>query len=255
MLRKFFPTFVRLSHSFDIASPVHFVPLVSTNHRASFARMKICAVPANNAIHIHDASVLQVVFRRLSTSAKASSDSPHSAPSTGSSIATTKSATYRGSTSSGVVWEYEGEVDKRGRKDGVGTCSWDNGDTYRGQWKCDEKHGTGMYQWPGGKIYDGEWKNDQAEGFGKMIYPDGAVYEGAWEEGVRCGYGVAKWPSGMLYEGEWQAGKRNGLGKLTAPDGSVYSGQWRDGGSHGNGEMAFPGGKVDRGVWQLGKKL
>jgi hypothetical protein len=197
---------------------------------------------------------LQSRFWHVSVPAKASADSSHSTSNSDESHFIRRSATYRGSTSSGVTWEYEGEVDAKGRKDGLGKCTWDNGDSYYGLWKVDEKHGKGIYKWPGGKIYDGEWMNDRAEGFGRMTYPDGAVYEGSWEAGFRCGRGVATWPSGMIYEGEWREGKRNGQGKLTAPDGSVYFGEWSDGVPHGDGSMTYPGGQIERGVWRLGKK-
>ena len=257
MLRKFSFAMMRSSNCSRVCSSVRIASTASVFNCRTNARVSACAACASVIAGPVHAPFLQARFWHVSASAKAkaSSDSTHSNTSADNGSSSQKSATYRGKTSNGVIWEYAGEVDNKGRKDGAGTCSWDNGDTYHGQWKCDEKQGRGIYKWPDGKVYDGEWQRDKAEGLGKMTYPDGAVYEGAWVEGYRCGYGVATWPSGMLYEGEWRDGKRNGQGKLTAKDGSVYSGEWSDGVPHGNGEKTFPGGKVDRGVWRLGNKV
>ena len=245
MLRIFRITLVRSSVC------LNFSPVALIKTRAACASFAVSA----GTSHSRTPTSFQSRSWHISVSAKASAGTSHSSSSADDGAPTKRSATYRGSTSSGVAWAYEGEVDAKGRKDGLGKCSWDNGDAYLGLWKSDEKHGKGVYSWPGGKVYDGEWQNDRAEGFGRMTYPDGAVYEGAWQEGFRCGHGVATWPSGMIYDGEWSDGKRNGQGKLTAPDGSVYFGEWSDGVPHGNGSMTYPGGRVDRGVWKLGKKI
>jgi hypothetical protein len=257
MLRRFSFFLARSSDCLKIPSLV--LPVVWSHYLTSSTSMKKWNIRCSNAGTNLASAVLQARFFQISPCTHSSSDSLRSFPSEDVNDVGNKpnisSAIYRGSTSSGIVWDYEGEVDEKGRKDGLGKCSWDNGDFYQGQWKTDEKHGKGIYRWPGGKVYDGEWKNDKAEGLGKMIYPDGAVYEGAWEQGFRCGHGVATWPSGMLYEGEWREGKRNGQGKLTAPDGSIFSGEWSDGVPHGNGSMTYPSGRVDHGVWKLGKKM
>ncbi len=257
MLRRFSFLSARSSDCLKISSPV--ASLASSCNLAPSASVKSWNVRCSYAGTICASAVLQTRFWHTSACTRASSDSLRSSPSEdakeGGNNPAMRSAIYRGSTSSGIAWEYEGEVDEKGRKNGLGKCSWDNGDFYEGQWKSDEKHGKGIYKWPGGKVYDGEWKDDKAEGLGKMTYPDAAVYEGAWEQGFRRGHGVATWPSGMRYEGEWREGKRNGQGKLTAPDGSIFSGEWSDGVPHGSGSMSYPSGRVDHGVWKLGKKI
>lgn len=49
----------------------------------------------------------------------------------------------------------------------------ENGESYTGQWKNNEKHGKGIYLWPNGNKYEGEYKKGKREGFGVMFYPNG----------------------------------------------------------------------------------
>ena len=55
---------------------------------------------------------------------------------------------------------YEGQV-VDGKKDGVGCCKWDGGDTYTGQFTKGKRHGFGIYKWADGSAYQGTWKNDK----------------------------------------------------------------------------------------------
>ena len=50
---------------------------------------------------------------------------------------------------------------------------WNNGSSYEGDWKNDNKEGKRIFYWNDGVIFDGEWKNRKREGkgyfFGMMV--------------------------------------------------------------------------------------
>ena len=40
---------------------------------------------------------------------------------------------------------YEGECDEDGMRRNVGTCKWDDGSYYRGDWAQNVRHGNGVF--------------------------------------------------------------------------------------------------------------
>jgi len=125
---------------------------------------------------------------------------------------------------------YEGEIDRKGRKDGKGTYRWNDGSTYVGDFKADDRHGLGTFLWGNGQSYKGDYFNDQ-----------------------RTGEGVYRWPEGSYYEGSFLNGKRHGLGTYVGSNGSVYRGEWFDDLQHGEGILTRPDGKRITGVWRNGE--
>ena len=75
-----------------------------------------------------------------------------------------------------------------------------DGDTYEGEWKCDEHHGKGKYTFPP---------------------PSCAYYDGELVEGNANGYGVKVWEDGSKYTGEWKHNMYHGTGTKLDPDGVV----------------------------------
>lgn len=49
----------------------------------------------------------------------------------------------------------------------------DNGETYKGDWKDNQKHGEGEYSWPNGNLYKGKYVSGKKDGFGVMYYSNG----------------------------------------------------------------------------------
>ena len=52
-----------------------------------------------------------------------------------------------------------------------GTQTFDNGDSYTGQFKDDKKHGKGILTSLNGRTYDGCWENDIPHGPGVAHFP------------------------------------------------------------------------------------
>ena len=64
---------------------------------------------------------------------------------------------------------------------------WASGNTYKGEYKEDERDGYGEMKWTDGSIYQGEWSRGIQHGYGKMIFPNGIVKEGFFEFNVYKG--------------------------------------------------------------------
>lgn len=64
---------------------------------------------------------------------------------------------------------------------------WASGNTYKGEYKEDERDGYGEMKWTDGSLYQGEWTRGIQHGYGKMIFPNGIVKEGTFEYNVYKG--------------------------------------------------------------------
>jgi hypothetical protein len=74
---------------------------------------------------------------------------------------------------------YQGEVDDRGERIGVGTCKWADGSYYTGDWHQNVRHGNGIFL-SGGIKYEGQWVNDVKHGHGRRTLQDGEETTGIW---------------------------------------------------------------------------
>jgi hypothetical protein len=70
---------------------------------------------------------------------------------------------------------YNGDTDMNGKRNGIGTCEWQDGSRYEGDWALNTRHGNGILH-TGGETpikYEGQWFNDIKQGHGKLTYFDG----------------------------------------------------------------------------------
>ena len=44
-----------------------------------------------------------------------------------------------------------------GRRHGIGTYKWTNGNSYSGEWADNAMNGFGTYEWADGRKYEGYW--------------------------------------------------------------------------------------------------
>ena len=56
------------------------------------------------------------------------------------------------------------------------TIKYQNGDSYVGQTRNNQRHGEGIYYWTEGDKYDGEWTNDKENGIGAKTFANGDFY-------------------------------------------------------------------------------
>ncbi|HEM3702114.1 TPA: hypothetical protein U1D11_000581 [Streptococcus suis] len=70
------------------------------------------------------------------------------------------------------------------KMNGQGKLTFENGDSYQGQFKNGIFHGKGTYTSASGWTYTGEFKNGYADGQGKLTTEGKAVYEGRFKQGI-----------------------------------------------------------------------
>lgn len=67
---------------------------------------------------------------------------------------------------------------------GSGKLTFENGDTYEGEFKDGIFHGKGTFTAASGWTYVGEFKNGLADGEGKLTTENKTVYEGLFKQGI-----------------------------------------------------------------------
>ena len=77
--------------------------------------------------------------------------------------------------------QYTGYIDQTGKRKGLGTKVFRNGDRYEGEWSNDKANGKGRYEHQDGDVYEGFWKDDMAHGQGLYTSANGSSYFGDWE--------------------------------------------------------------------------
>lgn len=165
-----------------------------------------------------------------------------------------------------ITWAYDGEF-VNGRKSGMGTIQYSNGDSYTGQWEMGTCHGTGSYRQPSNSlVYEGGFVRGAWEGQGTLTTPDYSykgqlrwglfdgpgelrntvargtmIYKGQFKEGLRDGEGVLQFEptsgvSLIVYTGSWANGRPHGIGKMSSTH-MGYDGEWSNGRPHGTGKL------------------
>ncbi|MGV3079771.1 hypothetical protein ACEE44_06165 [Streptococcus sp. 32226D021BW] len=79
--------------------------------------------------------------------------------------------------------QYNGYV-VASKMNGQGQLTFENGDSYQGQFKNGIFHGQGTYKSASGWVYVGEFKNGYADGKGKLTTEGQAIYEGRFKQGI-----------------------------------------------------------------------
>ena len=120
--------------------------------------------------------------------------------------------------------QFEGELNLikfkgtilNGRKNGLCTLDWPDGQRFDGNFKNGIIEGYGVYYYANKGKYEGEWKNNLYHGKGKLTLPHYHVhkgsktlvgftsYSGEFVNGKKHGHGIYIWVNGAGYEGEWK---------------------------------------------------
>ena len=154
---------------------------------------------------------------------------------------------YRRTGKGAITWQngdsYEGDF-LADKLSGQGIYTFKSGDVYEGEFVDGKKHGKGKYTSFDGSYYDGEFKNDLRHGKGKLVTGDGGVYEGDFERGVKSGNGVYSYPNGDSYEGGFSGDLRHGTGKYIWANGETYTGEFANGNMNGYGTYTWPEGRA-----------
>ncbi|MCL2082621.1 MAG: hypothetical protein FWH04_05225 [Oscillospiraceae bacterium] len=120
--------------------------------------------------------------------------------------------------------------------------TYENGITYRGEYKDGVPNGKGVLTFANENTYDGDFVDGMLTGKGIYTWADGKIYEGDFVDGKRHGKGVYKSTSGSTYNGNFVCDKYQGKGVYTWASGNKYDGDWVDGNRHGKGVLTFADG-------------
>mmetsp|Transcript_28732 Transcript_28732/g.51130 ORF Transcript_28732/g.51130 Transcript_28732/m.51130 type:complete len:423 (+) Transcript_28732:41-1309(+) len=139
-------------------------------------------------------------------------------------------------------------------KDGHGKYIWSSGDTYEGEWRQDSQTGWGKSFWASeDAVYIGEMRNGRKHGVGEYRWKDGSTYKGQWQLNNMHGHGLYVWPDGRQYLGSWESSKMQGYGIFSWPDGRRYEGAWDKGLKNGTGTSVTAEGTSSTGTWSRGR--
>ena len=78
---------------------------------------------------------------------------------------------------------YDGSL-VRGKMNGQGTLTFDNGDKYVGNFRNGSFNGQGTFTSAKGWKYEGTFANGQPEGKGKLTTQSNVIYEGTFKQGI-----------------------------------------------------------------------
>ena len=147
---------------------------------------------------------------------------------------------------------YKGEF-SNGMKNGTGKFTWNNGDSYEGEWLDDKIHGKGiLISIKDQSVYKGDFRDGKRHGKGFLRYVNGQWYDGEWRDGKKSGYGKETFQNGDKYDGYWEDGKLDGSGKYSWVEGDYFDGFFSKGQGSGEGLMIYANGEQERGVWKDG---
>jgi len=142
--------------------------------------------------------------------------------------------TYQGARAEGETQEVTAGEDPKiltqtvtllGAREGEGSATFPNGDTYAGSFSSGVRSGTGRFSYASPPPAE---EGDEQK-------PPVAGYDGAWKDGLKSGVGVLTFSSGAKYHGNFTAGKYEGQGTMFYANGDVYTGEWKAGQKHGAG--------------------
>jgi hypothetical protein len=158
-------------------------------------------------------------------------------------------------------WEYFGEINSEGQREGDGLCIWGNGTVYMGQWGSNNnRHGLGKMFWKSGGSYYGQWEDGWQHGQGTLHTMDAKknqfTFEGTWEKNFMNGFGFKYWyehGKPETYRGYFHKTKAHGVGYRCYGNGNTYFGHYAHDRRVGLGCYTWQDGEQFVGEWRVGR--
>lgn len=101
--------------------------------------------------------------------------------------------------------------------------------TYEGNLEFGIVSGEGRFTWNNKDSYSGDFSGNEIDGKGKLIFSDGGNYSGEFQDGIRSGSGEFKWSDGKTYVGDWSNDNITGEGTITYTNGDTLEGYFTEG--------------------------
>lgn len=146
---------------------------------------------------------------------------------------------------------------KDGGSHGHGSCNFENGEEYVGEWFQDKRHGFGVSRnlIDDTEMYAGEWQFDGWHGQGTLVFPNGSgTYQGGFRSQKLEGEGCFLFSDGSVYRGQYKDDKRDGKGAMLYPGGTRYEGEWKENWRSGTGSLHYPNSDVFQGKFSNDKQ-
>lgn len=109
---------------------------------------------------------------------------------------------------SSLSGKYTGNVNAMDLPHGRGTCIWETGQSYQGEWRNGKRHGFGVWKSidiGGENTYEGDFQNDMFHGRGFYTWPIFRYY-GEWKFNKQNGRGIQLYNDGLIEDGVFQDG-------------------------------------------------
>jgi len=87
-----------------------------------------------------------------------------------------------------------------------GQITFDNGNTYAGEFAYGVPNGKGLMKFQGGSEYLGDFNDGKMEGQGVILLASGDSYIGHWKDGEADGDGMYKKNDGSSFKGKFKNG-------------------------------------------------
>ena len=110
---------------------------------------------------------------------------------------------------------YQGSLNQRGHKTGLGSYFWNSGDKFFGYFENNNMTGGGLLLYANGDTYKGRWKLNKINGTGvRSVINDGTITEGYFVGAQARGY-IRKTFTfvGDIFEGYVEEDTREGFGR------------------------------------------
>lgn len=152
---------------------------------------------------------------------------------------------------------YIGEF-RNSRREGWGSCIFQDGSKYEGNWINDFPEGAGIKTFPSGKEQKGYWKRGNLEREDQTLVLDqnrriGILKSDCISGNCTNGNGIFLFPNGDIYVGDFVNGKRHGIGVCYYENRSEYRGRWMNDLPNGNGTLTLADGSSRMGYWKQGQ--
>jgi len=130
--------------------------------------------------------------------------------------------------------KYKGEI-VNGVPNGKGKATFNDGDTYNGEWINGKMEGVGVFKSvKNNASYSGEYRNDLFEGLGTYTHGSGEIFFGCYKAGGRHGPYQYTFKDGSIKFGVYENDKDHGPYLLVSPDkAETFFGQYVKGKEEG----------------------
>ena len=100
-------------------------------------------------------------------------------------------------------YEFFGELDNQGQKEGFGILKWKNNNILKGIFSKNIIKDWGILNYYQGDVYKGQFLNEKANGYGEYYHQNGGLYIGYWEQNLQEDIGIEIWNDNSKYLGPY----------------------------------------------------